>query len=137
MSATIYREFPLRTPSAWSALVAFVKANAQACVDRGRTLRVIVTEDEKKRNTEQNRRYWGFVIGTIADQSWVDGRQFDKDTWHEYFARKHGVMTEIVLPGGEIVQRRKSTSEMTVGEFSEYMNKVEADAAQELGVIFE
>lgn len=133
----LYREFPLRTPSAWTALVAFVKANAQACVDRGHALRIIVTADEKKRSSEQNRRYWKLVITAIADQAWVNGRQFDKDTWHEWYARKYGVMTEIVLPNGEIVTRRKSTSEMSVSEFSDYMSRVEADAAQELGVIFE
>ena len=134
MSA-IYREFPLRAPSAWTALVAFVKANAQACLDRGHTLRVIVTEDEKKRNSEQNRRYWGYILKTISDQAWVNGRQFDKDVWHEWFARKFGVCEDITLPNGEIIVRRKSTTDMTIGEFSEYMNLVESDAAHDLGVV--
>ena len=136
MSA-IYREFPLRAPSAWTALVAFIKANAQACLDRGHTLRVIVTEDEKKRNSEQNRRYWGYILKTISDQAWVNGRQFDKDVWHEWFARKFGVCEDITLPNGEIIVRRKSTTDMTIGEFSEYMNLVESDATHDLGVIFE
>jgi hypothetical protein len=136
MSA-IYREFPLRAPSAWTALVAFIKANAQACLDRGHTLRVIVTEDEKKRNSEQNRRYWGYILKTISDQAWVNGRQFDKDVWHEWFARKFGVCEDITLPNGEIIVRRKSTTDMTIGEFSEYMNLVESDAAHDFGVIFE
>lgn len=133
----IYREFPLRAPSAWTALVAFIKANAQACLDRGHTLRVIVTEDEKKRNSEQNRRYWGYILKTISDQAWVNGRQFDKDVWHEWFARKFGVCEDITLPNGEIIVRRKSTTDMTIGEFSEYMNLVESDAAHDFGVIFE
>ena len=135
--SVIYREFPLRAPSAWTALVAFIKANAQACLDRGHTLRVIVTEDEKRRNSEQNRRYWGYILKTISDQAWVNGRQFDKDVWHEWFARKFGVCEDITLPNGEIIVRRKSTTDMTIGEFSEYMNLVESDAAHDLGVIFE
>lgn len=134
---TLYREFTLRSPSIWKALCAFVAANASACLERGKPLRVIVTEDERKRNAEQNRFYWGVVLAAIAEQAWVDGRRFDKDTWHEYFARRHGVCEDVVLPTGEIVTRRKSTTQMTVGEFSEYLNRVQAEAAQELGVVFE
>ena len=130
----LYREFPLRSPSVWLALVAFVKANAAACVDRGRPLRVIVTEDEKKRNTEQNRRLWGYLYKTIAEQAWVDGKQFSKEVWHEHFARMFGVCEEMILPDGEIITRRKSTTEMTVGEFADFMTQIEVYAAQELGV---
>lgn len=136
MSA-IYREFTLRSPSIWSALCAFVSANAKACLERGKPLRVIVTESDKKRNAEQNRFYWGPVLTTIAEQAWVDGRRFDKDVWHEHCARKFGVCDELVMPDGEIVTRRKSTTQMTVGEFSEYLNRVQAYAAGELGVMFE
>jgi len=130
----LYREFPLRNPSVWLALVAFVKANAAACMDRGRPLRVIVTEDEKKRNTEQNRRLWGYLYKTIAEQAWVDGKQFSKEVWHEHFARMFGVCEEMILPDGEIITRRKSTTEMTVGEFADFMTQIEVYAAQELGV---
>ena len=130
----LYREFPLRNPTVWLALVAFVKANAAACMDRGRPLRVIVTEDEKKRNTEQNKRLWGYLYKTIAEQAWVDGKQFSKDVWHEHFARMFGVCEEMILPDGEIITRRKSTTEMTVGEFADFMTQIEVYAAQELGV---
>lgn len=130
----LYREFPLRSPSVWLALVAFVKANAAACVDRGRPLRVIVTEDDKKRNTEQNRRLWGYLYKTIAEQAWVDGKQFSKEVWHEHFARMFGVCEEMILPDGEIITRRKSTTEMTVGEFADFMTQIEVYAVQELGV---
>lgn len=137
MSAAIYKEFTLRTPAVWQAVVAFIKANAQACADKDKPLRLIVTAEDRKRNEEQNRRYWGYVLRTIAEQAWVDGRQFDKDTWHEYFARMFGVCDEVVLPDGEIIQRRKSTTQMTVGEFADYMTRVEVYAAQELGVQFD
>lgn len=130
----LYREFPLRSPSVWLALVAFVKANAAACMDRGRPLRVIVTEDEKKRNTEQNKRLWGYLYKTIAEQAWVDGKQFSKEVWHEHFARMFGVCEEMILPDGEIITRRKSTTEMSVGEFADFMTQIEVYAAQELGV---
>ena len=137
MTTAIYREFPLRSPSAWSALVAFIKANAQACIGSGKPLRIIVTQDEKKRNAEQNKRYWGFVLKAITEQAWIEGRQFDKDVWHEYLARRFGVCDELVMPDGEIVTHRKSTTQMTVGEFAQYMTEIEAYAATELGVQFD
>ena len=134
---SLYREFALRSPAVWPALVAFVKANAQAVLQRGGLLRVIVTEDEKKRTSEANRFYWGAVLETIAEQAWVDGRQFDKDVWHEYFSRQFLPKTEMVMPYGEIVLRRKSTTELTVSEFSDYLQRVQAEAANTLGVVFE
>ncbi|MGS1071506.1 recombination protein NinB [Burkholderia glumae] len=136
MSAALYREFIIR-PGVWSNVVAFVKANAKAFNDRGEPLRVIVTAEEKQRNAAQNRLYWGAILRAIAEQAWVEGRQFDKDAWHEYFARMFGVSDELTLPDGEIILRRKSTSQMSVGEFSTYLNQIQAYAANTLGVEFD
>lgn len=133
----LYREFPLRTATVWPTVVAFVRANAQVFADRGEPLRVIVTADERKRNVQQNRMYWGAILKQISEQAWVNGRQFDKDTWHEFYARKFGISDEMTLPDGEVIIKRKSTSEMSVGEFSDYMSQVQANAASELGVEFD
>lgn len=133
----LYREFPLRTATVWPAVVAFVRANAQVFADRGEPLRVIVTADERKRNVQQNRMYWGAILKQISEQAWVNGRQFNKDTWHEFYARKFGISDEMTLPDGEVIIKRKSTSEMSVGEFSDYMSQVQANAASELGVEFD
>lgn len=135
--ALIYREFVLRGHGAWSALCAFIKANAADCLRKGKPIRLIVTQDEKKRTSAMNRRYWGPVLKQIAEQAWVDGRQHKAEVWHEHFARTFGFLDEVVLPYGEIVTKRKSTTDMTVTEFSEYMANVEAFAAQELGVEFD
>lgn len=137
MSATLYREFTLRNGGVWSALVAFVKANAPTFADKGEPLRVIVTAEERQRNAQQNRFYFGAVLKQISEQAWVDGKQFNKDTWHEYFARAYGVLEEMTLPDGEIINRRKSTTLMTVGEFTEYLNQIQAYAAGTLGVEFD
>jgi hypothetical protein len=137
MAQALYREFTLRNTNVWSALVALVKANAGTFADKGQPLRVIVTSEEKKRNAEQNRFYWGVILRDITEQAWVDGRQFDKDTWHEYLARKFGVCEDVTLPDGEVIVRRKSTADMTIGEFSTYITQVQAHAAGTLGVQFE
>jgi len=133
----LYREFLMRAPTVGQNLVAFLKANAGSYAERGEPLRVIVTAEEKQRNAQQNHFYWGGILKQVAEQAWVDGRQFDKDAWHEYFARKFGVLDELVLPGGEIVTRRKSTAQMSIGEFAEYITQVQSYAGTELGVEFQ
>jgi hypothetical protein len=133
----LYREFHLRNPTVWQVFTAFIKSNAKAMVDAGTPLRLIVTTAETKRNSEQNKRYWGLVLKTIALTAWVDGQQFSADVWHEFFARKFGVCEDVTLPGGEVISRRRSTTEMSVSEFTTYMNEVESYAVQSLGVVFE
>lgn len=137
MTTALYREFTLKNSGVWSAVVAFIKANAPSFADKGEPLRLIVTAEERKRNDLQNRFYWGAVLRSISEQAWVDGKQYDKDTWHEFFARAYGVCDELTLPDGEIITRRKSTTQMSVGEFSEYLDQIQAHASTELGVEFQ
>lgn len=133
---TLYKEFVLNGPAAWQAFKAIVRANAKAFNDDGRPLRVILTSSDRKRSGEANAFYWGFLLEQIAEQVWVEGRQYSKDVWHEYFAQMYAEHIEIPLPDGSIHSRRKSTSEMKADEFSDYLKKVESYAATELGVRF-
>ncbi|KVX03995.1 recombination protein NinB [Alcaligenes faecalis] len=132
----IYREFTLRDGLSWNNLVALVRANARAAIDIDKPLKVIVTQAEAKRRSVQNRYYWAAVITPIAEQAWVGGHQFSKESWHELYGRMFGVCEDITLPDGEVVTRRLSTTDMTVSQFSEYCERVQAHAAQEYGVEF-
>jgi ferric-dicitrate binding protein FerR (iron transport regulator) len=132
---TIARTFVLRTESNAAALHSFLKANAKAMADAGKPLEVSISEAGAKRNVQQNRRNWA-LVSYIAEHAWVEGRQYSKETWHEYFARKFGVMKELVLPDGEITLQRESTAEMDVEAFNSYLLRIEAYAAQELGIEF-
>jgi hypothetical protein len=98
---------------------------------------LIVTTAEAKRHEDQNKHYWGHVLTPISEQAWVAGRQFGKDVWHEHYAELYAAKLEFVLPTGEICIRRKSTTEMGVKEFAEYVRRVQADAASKHGVLFE
>lgn len=135
--AALYKEFTLKSPGIWPFIVSFVKANAKACAEKGAPLRIIVTAEERRRTKEQNAFYFGPVLRDISSQAWVDGQQFKTDTWHEYFADMFAPKIEIALPDGRLFTRRKSTSEFSVGEFSEYVTKVQAYAANEFGVSFD
>ena len=132
---TLYREFRLTNPCVWPGFVAFIKANARAMLESGHPLRLIVTSDDRKRNAEQNARYWA-MMKEISESAWVEGRQYSKGIWHEHFARMFLPLSEAILPTGEIIQIRETTAKLTVGAFSEYMDQVEAYAATNLGVEF-
>jgi len=132
----MYREFTIRNNDVWNALKELVKANAPAFASKGEPLRIIVTSEERKRNNQANRYYWGAVLRNIAEQVWVNSQQYSADVWHEHYARKFGVCEDVILPSGEVIVRRKSTADMSEKEFSEYTTRVQADAAQTLGVEF-
>lgn len=137
MSETLYRSFLLRSPDTWRLVLDFVRSNAQAFIDRGTPLRIIITSEQQKRTPEQNRFYFGVVLKTIAEQAWIEGTQYSADVWHEHLAEKFCPRVEFLLPYGEVRTRRKSTTEMTVKEFSDYVTTVQAHAGTELGVSFD
>ena len=131
----LYREFRLVGEGPVRALWSFIKGNVHAFIEQQSPLRVIVTNEERPRTYEQNKRYWQ-ILTIIAEQAWVNGQQFKKEVWHEFFAKTYLPMKEFVLPDGEIILRRTSTSELGVKAFTQYMNEVEYYASMELGVEF-
>jgi hypothetical protein len=130
----VNQTFVLHGRPQWDRVVAFIKAN----VGGERLLGITVFDaDEKKRSTQQNSFYWKARMEVIADQAWVNGRQFSKEAWHEYYAEKFCPRKELTLPTGEIKSVRISTTDMKVAEFSAYIQQIEADAATELGIEFD
>ena len=100
-------------------------------IDADHPIEVIIREQPKKRSSLANRYYWS-VINQIASDAWVEDRQYTPDVWHEYAKRKH--LGTIELPGGGIMAI--STADLDVSEFAQYVERVEAWAATELGVTF-
>lgn len=94
-----------------------------------------VRPHRKKRSVEANRYYWQ-MLSEIAEQLWVDGKQFSKETLHHYFAGEFLGWNETALPSGEIHRTPISTSRLSVREFAEYVTQIEAWAAAH-GVYFE
>lgn len=112
-------------------------------LDEANPLEIVIREPVKARGMDQN-GYYFMRIGEIAEQAWIDGRQFSKDAWHEY-AKKNIMPEEIVTKDGEVRSKWEQTpdGDMTVisttrlerGCFAEYTNSVEAFGAT-LGVMF-
>lgn len=133
---SITRDFDLTNELRWNACKVFVDGNWEALLAAGNPLRVIVSTAEEKRRDRQNKYYFAGVITQIAEQAMVAGQKFGKVAWHLHYADLFAPIEEIKLPGGKVVTRRKSTTDMLVKEFADYTEQVTADAVTELGVQF-
>lgn len=99
--------------------------------DRSRVLEMVsrapdgyIVEIRKPtRSLEQNALYWD-TIHKIAEICWIDGRQFTPQVWHRYFKERFLPGRIIELPYGQITEAEPSTTELTVEEFSEFVEQV-------------
>lgn len=88
---------------------------------------VSVRKYRKERTNAQNRLYWVWM-GWLADETGSD-----KDAMHDHF-RKKFLGCETVMVFGKEVEKLKSTKEMKVPEFIDYLTRVEA-ACSEFGYV--
>ncbi len=100
--------------------------------DRSKILQMIsqapdgyVVEIRKpSRSLEQNALYWT-LIREIADTVSVEGKRYIPDVWHRYFKQRFLPGKILEFPDGRVIETDPSTSDLTVDEFSEYINEVE------------
>ena len=123
--------FILREERHLNAMLTFLSGNWKAMADQGKPLAVEIKPEKAKRSLNQNAYYWQ-MLQQIAEQTWVDGRQYNADVWHE--AAKRQILGLVDLPNGQTMGRSSAT--LSVVEFAEYIQQVEAWAASELGVQF-
>lgn len=102
---------------------------------------------KKPSSDQQRRRMFGYVVGEIAAQAWLQGKQYSQEVWHEYLkakflpeAFKEGITREgyvkyLEMPDGGIKMVGSTTQLTTLGH-TNYVTECEAFAAQELGVRF-
>lgn len=126
------RVFVLRDDPIRRRLIDFLSGLA---IDSKALWEVEIRPFKKQRTQPQNRYYWQ-MLQEVAEQLWVDGRQYDKDTLHEYFKGEFLGWNEKVLPSGELYRTPISTSKLPTKEFAEYVTRIEAWAAHH-GVFFE
>lgn len=98
-----------------------------------RPLIVTVSEYRARRNAAQNRLLHA-LIDEIAESARPGGRQYDNEFWKEYIRRKFIGTEDMTLPDGTRIERGISTSALSVGEFAELIDKVQAWAVLELGL---
>lgn len=112
---------------------------AMAVAGHATVVEVRTAEDAK---TDKQRRYLhGYVLMTIARQAEVNGQKFDMRVWKEHLRAEflgHKTVTYRNPITGKKVRRRErvSTESLGVKGYAEYIDRVTAYAATELGVEF-
>ena len=86
-----------------------------------------ITKVVKKRTLSQNRLMWMWF------KCLEDGTGQPAQDWHDYYCKKL-IGREMVTPDGEIVTLAGHTSTMNTAQMTDFLNKVQADAATEWGV---
>lgn len=119
----------LRTDADAQALWDLLKAQWRPAATNGKPLSVSVATYRVKRTDSQNKRLHA-LVSEISEQAVLGGKRYDTEAWKEYFRQAFIGVEE--LPGGSV--RGISTTSLDIGEFAEFMNKIEAYAVQELGI---
>jgi len=140
MSA-LARTFVIRSAEDAQRLVAFLKHNAPAAIERGEPLEATVRVHKPHASDAQRSLIW-IINDQVADQAWVRGRQYDAETWHEYGKREllpeensRGKSKWRYLPNGDR-ELAMSTEDLNRGEKTLYIEALMAFAAS-LGVTVE
>ena len=124
--------YVIRSKEILERAIQFARNNWEAMARSGKCLTVECKEEKAKRSNEANRYYWQ-LLHQVEEQAWVEGRQYSSEVWHE--AAKRRFLGLVDLPGG--ASMGISTTTLSTREFAEYVEKVTAWAALELGVQFE
>lgn len=115
-------------------------------IDPAHPIEVMAREQQRARSIDANAAMWAGPLRDIAEQAWVQGRQYTAEVWHEHFKREYlpdeydddmckaGYRKWDYLPNGERVLVG-STTQLTVRGFALYLQTVEAFGAS-LGVQF-
>ena len=125
------KQFLIKNPHIINNVHSFLSQNYQAVLNNGEVLEVNICLHKSRRNLEQNKRLHA-MLQEIANQVWIDGKQFSMETWKEHF--KQMFLGVIELPSGRLMAN--PTHKLNTKECAEFMQKVEAYAVSELGVIF-
>jgi hypothetical protein len=130
----LHRLFVVSSDAHIIACGAFIRQNWLACLQAGEPLRVEISQKGDKRSLEQNKRLH-CLLQSIAEQAWINGRQYDMETWKEHFRRTLIGTEEINLPDGTRIERGISTTTLSVSEFTSLMDRIEQYASEQLGVV--
>jgi hypothetical protein len=81
-----------------------------------------------KRGNPANAMLWA-LYHAMADREW-DGKRYSADSFHAYYKQKFLGADDVDLPNGKTLTVVRSTANLDADEFSAYLAKVEADAAE-------
>jgi len=109
---------------------AALKLVGIARIDTESPLCVEVKQYKPTRKNRQNAFYWSML------REICDATGHGVDVLHEYFKRQFIGVDEKKLPNGLVIEKAKSSHDLTTAEFADYSTRVQVFAAQEMGVKF-
>jgi len=111
---------------------AIVKALTAA---EGLQVKITIKIVRAQRSNKQNAFYWGYVVNPILFVFREHGNNWDADKVHDFLRSEVGGLKEkMVLPSGELVDMLRSSTELTPGEFEDYLESIRAWSADILGI---
>ncbi len=122
-----------------AALAAYEQA--KTLIGLGKRVKLTLAEAEDERSIQQNSYYWSACLREISEQAVVCGQRWTVDAWHELFKRQFiGYEVKKIKVAGRkkvtTIRRLRSTTDLTVRQFSDYLDALQAFAAGDLGVRF-
>jgi hypothetical protein len=84
---------------------------------------------DQKRSSEANKRYW-LLLEMISQRIKSENKYYTKKSWHIYFCSIYLGCHETELPHGLIDIERNRSSELSTSEFAEFLDQVQAWAAE-------
>jgi hypothetical protein len=82
-----------------------------------------------RRSNPANSRYW-LLLHAIADKVKPGGISYSPETWHTYCKSRWIGCDDTLMPNGKTLSIPKSSANLDVTEFNDYMAKVEAWAME-------
>lgn len=96
----------------------------------GKTAKITIEERKKKRSSNQNSFYWGYLIPPIVNMFNEHGNNVNSEQVHEYLkAEVGGLNQHVILPDGEVKIMAGSSTILRAMEFEDYLTKIRAWAA--------
>ena len=86
------------------------------------------------RSNPQNAMLWA-LYHAMAEREW-HGQRYSAESFHTYYKSRFLGCDDVAMPNGKTLSIPRSTANLDVAEFSDYFDKVQADAA-ERGVYLE
>jgi hypothetical protein len=128
-------------------LAATLVQQAMADADPDRRIRVVVGVDHEDKTVKQRAFLHVAVLPQIAEQAKVGGIRYVVRVWKEHFRATYlgdrwetfDLPGQFDAKGRQKRARRKvriSTEDLSIRQYSEYIDKVIAYGADELGVVF-
>ena len=96
----------------------------------GKTVRIEISQNRKKRSCKQNAFYFGVVLPIVSRMFNESGNDANQETIHTFLKGNIGGMKKaIVSPDGEVLWQVESSVKMSTADFEEWLEKIRAWAA--------